>query len=195
MDLMDSQDTAISSAQSGSDPLDRLCLGLAVVTNVVQETDRVGEELLSTSLAWKCQGSSDCLPECACDERTSALELLVAIYVEQGIKTENDVRQSMFPAGHRNQSSLLQVDSAEANFLRGHVAVLLALIAQQTPRAIATVRAGTPLRPLLDTCRDWLATFELSAKRLAGSQGSALDASGHALDKVKDAIVALSASL
>ncbi|KAH7104822.1 hypothetical protein BKA62DRAFT_690748 [Auriculariales sp. MPI-PUGE-AT-0066] len=168
----DSQITAVSPAeQAQADALDRLCLSLAVLTNVVQESPRTAEEWMDTNAAWSCSGESGCLPECSCEGRTSALDLLVMVFVEQSVKAEDET------------------NSAEAHFLHGHLAVLLVLLAHQNSRAAVSIQAGTPLLQIIEICREWLATYELSQRRLAGSQGYNTSSVGrdtrHGFDKVK----------
>ena len=70
--------------------------------------------------------------------------------------------------------------------------MLLALLSHQSIRAAAMVRAEVPLEPLLGTCRDWLATFELGQRRLAAAHASSANDTQRGLAAVKRALAALS---
>lgn len=106
--------------------LDRLCLSLGLLTNLVQAShsakdqtrksrkhnhNRLSEFMLTLhSLAGidpNCRGKRACIQACHCPQHVSALECLVQVYVQQGKDTDAD---------------------PGAIFLRGHVAVLLGIV-------------------------------------------------------------------
>ncbi|KZV87032.1 hypothetical protein EXIGLDRAFT_752495 [Exidia glandulosa HHB12029] len=171
----------VSRSQGGdedaADPLDRLCLALGLLTNLVQESSRTVDDWLATDIAWTCKSEARCLRDCGCKNRQTALHAVIRVYTEQSVKTEDDN------------------ENAEALFLLGHLAVLLALFAHKAPRAAAIVRADAPIGPLLTTCRDWVATFELSRRRLAATHTTSAEDAQRGIIAVKRAVDALAASV
>lgn len=112
------------------------------------------------------------------------------------MKTEGDVSflRPAFAYPCPILTTELQDQNAVAHFLLGHLAVLLALLAHQSAEAAAIVRQDAPLGPLLATCRDWVATFELSRRRLAATETVAVHDSQRGLSAIKRAVEALSAT-
>ncbi|KAL5521823.1 hypothetical protein ACEPAF_2571 [Sanghuangporus sanghuang] len=105
--LVDSstQEVAISA-------MDRLCLALALLTNLLQEEDNLAYSLQNMVLDPSCEGRRTCLLGCRCANSISAISGLVNIYVSF-LKGEDD---DVAPDFH---------------FLRGHLAVLIGLLLLQ----------------------------------------------------------------
>ena len=66
---------------------------------------------------------------------------------------------------YADDMSQLQSDNPEAQFLHGHLAVLLALLARQNAHAVEIIRSEADMSGILVACRDWVrlsASFMLS---------------------------------
>ncbi|KAL5477004.1 hypothetical protein ACEPAI_3191 [Sanghuangporus weigelae] len=92
--------------------MDRLCLALALLTNLLQERDNLAYSLQNMMLDSLCEGRRTCLVGCRCANSISAVSGLVNIYISF-LKDEDD---DMVPDFH---------------FLRGHLAVLIGLLLLQ----------------------------------------------------------------
>lgn len=90
--------------------LDRLCLALGVLTNIVQVSHEAKEMTRDTLLDTKCTGKRGCIKACKCTSRQSALGCLAEVYLRRH-KSDNDF------------------DSV----IRGHMAVLFGLLMQNCP--------------------------------------------------------------
>ncbi|KAF8312569.1 uncharacterized protein EI90DRAFT_658901 [Cantharellus anzutake] len=101
--------TAVGQDDDAANKLDILCMALALITSLVQGGGN-GPELISSSLVDpECALARSCLRGCRCRARISGLQCVVNLYVDQ-------TKESA------------ELGSAEANFLKGHLAVLLALL-------------------------------------------------------------------
>jgi hypothetical protein len=110
-------DILISPDVDQSRSLDRLCLSLALMTNLIQETDGAKRCLRKTcklvsfiSFFWhnsigfnadfdpSCKKLRSCIRNCCCHERVSALESVVSVYLQQD--ASNGAPMSAFIRGH-----------------------------------------------------------------------------------------------
>jgi len=110
--------------------LDLICLALGLLTNLIQVNEeakdlcreiRKRKSYLSlsftepiTGINPTCPVRRDCLQGCRCMRRVGGLEFLALIYIQQDTTTK--------------------VIDPEADFLRGHLAVLFGLLMQQSDR-------------------------------------------------------------
>jgi len=88
--------------------LDRLCLALGLLTNLVQGSDTAKDLTRKTRLDPACTSKHICIQTCQCPRRVSALDCLAQVYIKQS-NDSNDIDPG-------------------ATFLRGHFAVLLGLL-------------------------------------------------------------------
>ncbi|KAI0088819.1 hypothetical protein BDY19DRAFT_890661 [Irpex rosettiformis] len=91
--------------------LDKLCLILGLITNLVQTSEESKERIRELKLSPLCPGLRPCAVACRCPERVSALECLVQIYEQPG-RSGNDFE----------------------SVVRGHIAILFGLLMQGHPR-------------------------------------------------------------
>ncbi|KAI0694225.1 hypothetical protein BC835DRAFT_1274905 [Cytidiella melzeri] len=91
--------------------LDRLCLILGLVTNLVQTSEEAKERIHDLRIATRCPGNRTCAVACRCPDAVNALQCLVQIY-DQQCNAENDF----------------------GSVVRGHIAILFGLLMQGHPR-------------------------------------------------------------
>ncbi|EMD31914.1 hypothetical protein CERSUDRAFT_119234 [Gelatoporia subvermispora B] len=87
--------------------LDRLCLALGLVTNLVQVADDAKSLARDTMLDFHCTGKRGCIGSCSCQARVSTLECLALVYIQH----------------HKSEDHMDTV-------VRGHMAVLFGLLMQ-----------------------------------------------------------------
>ncbi|KAF9029129.1 hypothetical protein BDZ89DRAFT_1065654 [Hymenopellis radicata] len=97
--------------------LDRLCLALALFTNLVQEVHEAKDVLRDLLLDPSCTA---CLTRCTCSQPTSALNVLVQVYLHQLLPVDPQVKPELDPEPF--------AASADASFLLGHLSVLFGLL-------------------------------------------------------------------
>ncbi|KAI0826539.1 hypothetical protein BC628DRAFT_1320044 [Trametes gibbosa] len=90
--------------------LDRMCLALGLLTNLVQASPDARTVMNSTLLDFDCPARRGCISECHCPGRTSALACLAKVYAQ-----------------HLPSSNELDM------VVRGHMAVLFGLIMDRAP--------------------------------------------------------------
>ncbi|KZT10474.1 uncharacterized protein LAESUDRAFT_644492 [Laetiporus sulphureus 93-53] len=93
-----------------SSSLDRLCLALGLLTNLIQECQEVKDALRLTSASVTCPGQRACIIGCRCTARISALGCLAEVYAQY-----------------------CSFDDTLASVLRGHMAVLFGMLMQGSP--------------------------------------------------------------
>ncbi|KAI0746859.1 hypothetical protein C8Q80DRAFT_1104533 [Daedaleopsis nitida] len=101
--------------------LDRLCLALGLLTNLVQATPDARHTIGGTLLDFDCPGQRRCLRECTCPSRSSALACLAQVYVHY-------------------LTSSNELDAV----VRGHMAVLFGLLMQRAPTNQHALLAALP---------------------------------------------------
>ncbi|KIY63336.1 hypothetical protein CYLTODRAFT_493988 [Cylindrobasidium torrendii FP15055 ss-10] len=127
---MESELSTEEDAGSGAARLlDRLCLQLGLLTNLVQEDADAKDALRDILLDVSCE---DCRGRCVCAEPTSALNVLVKVYLHQQV--DLGVRPE------RNGKAML--NESEASFLLGHLAVLFGLLMQGSEENTDAILSG-----------------------------------------------------
>jgi hypothetical protein len=173
--------------------LDRLCLALGLLTNLVQVSDAANDIIrktrkhpnphpffftplkptftyysLSTGISPTCTGKRTCIQACQCSRRVSALDCLAQVYIQQ-TKDSNNTDDNIDPG---------------ANFLRGHLTVLLGLLMRggkaNQKVLLATALPGSSnrskLAALAEQAREFVTFYAQLAVRLAvAAQGKADD--------------------
>ncbi len=97
--------------------LDRLCLALGLFTNLVQSVHEAKDVLRDLLLDPSCTA---CLTRCTCSQPTSALNVLVQVYLHQLLPVDPQVKTELDPEPFSA--------SADASFLLGHLSVLFGLL-------------------------------------------------------------------
>ncbi|KAF5318400.1 hypothetical protein D9611_013911 [Ephemerocybe angulata] len=153
-----------ASQREKAKALDRLCLSLALLTNLVQALDEVKDLIRETYLDPSCKlRRGQCLDACSCPKvhNASALEILVQLYTRQPemapVKVEDE------------EEERLQID-ADASFLRGHLGVLFGLCMQGSAAnqtALLELLPGSQrkikLNRLVEQARQFVAFFAVVA--------------------------------
>ncbi|KAK0489342.1 hypothetical protein IW261DRAFT_1444455 [Armillaria novae-zelandiae] len=126
-------DTGLNNEENSDDDtsqarvLDRLCLALALFTNLVQQVEDAKDVLRGLLLDPSCALTKPtCLHKCSCRRPTSALNLLAQVYLHQ-VPIFGDPKVKM----ERQSSPAFGTDplqSADASFLLGHLSVLFGLL-------------------------------------------------------------------
>ncbi|KAF9478231.1 hypothetical protein BDN70DRAFT_880183 [Pholiota conissans] len=120
-DLSEAGDEARNS-KADSQALDTLCLGLGLLTNLVQSVDEakgaVGQIQINPSCPLRKKA---CGRHCSCSRRSSGIDILAQLYLQQQVKVESA------PASLSEDSPEARAE-ADASFLRGHLAVLFGLL-------------------------------------------------------------------
>ncbi|KAJ3558253.1 hypothetical protein NM688_g1032 [Phlebia brevispora] len=159
-DTILSQDSLQAAGEMGEDVaeddtsaqlLDRLCLALGLLTNLVQGTPEAKKLIGNTLLSIHCKGKRSCIPACTCASRTDALECLAHVYTQ------------LCRSGN-------QFDTV----IRGHVAVLFGLLMQDSSRNQQTLlrtlpgaTIGRKLHSLLENAKDFTAFYMRFSQRAA----------------------------
>jgi hypothetical protein len=103
---------------------DRLCLALALLTNLVQEASGGSEVLRETRINPTCNVQFACAAgSCTCPDRVSALQCLAEAYVQQSASAS---APAITMGGD-------QAEDAGAVFVRGHLAVLFGMLMRDCP--------------------------------------------------------------
>ncbi|KZT20915.1 hypothetical protein NEOLEDRAFT_810139 [Neolentinus lepideus HHB14362 ss-1] len=107
--------------EAESEKMDRLCLALALLTNLVQGDERAKDIVRETTLDANCPLRRPCVFSCTCPDRISGVQCL----------------SSLFPASHHSTNRNVKVEEDEEadedigiQFLHGHLAILLGLLMQ-----------------------------------------------------------------
>ncbi|KII91108.1 hypothetical protein PLICRDRAFT_122892 [Plicaturopsis crispa FD-325 SS-3] len=136
--------------------LDRLCLGLGLLTNIIQVIDEAKDLCREIRIDPACRAKRQCLSACCCSQRISGLECLVALYVQQ-----------------------MKLEDAGANFLRGHIAVLFGLLMRGCPANQRVLLDALPgrsnrdkLSALADQASEFVAFYAQLTVQLAAAKGT-----------------------
>lgn len=170
--------------------LDRLCLALGLVTNLVQALDDANDlirktrehsqetrsiplnALITSSFSFTginplCTGKRMCIQACQCQRRISALDCIAQLYIQQA----------------KANADLNDIDPG-ADFLRGHLAVLLGLLmrnnkANQKVLLAASLPGSSQhakLAALADQAREFVTFYaELALKLSKAARGRSDD--------------------
>ncbi|KAF9466171.1 hypothetical protein BDZ94DRAFT_1288503 [Collybia nuda] len=141
--------------------LDRLCLALGLLTNLVQAIESVKDLLRDIRLDPACTlKRRACIRQCTCSPEKSSLnilDILVNLYIIQLPPTQTIKSESTPPT-----------DTVDASFLRGHLAVMFGLLMRGSPENqeyILNRLDGTSVSPrgklnrLVDQARDFVAFY------------------------------------
>jgi len=133
----DRHDRSVERAETRA--LDTLCLGLGLLTNLVQVVKEAKEAVREIRLNPSCTlKKRACARRCTCSPASNGLDILVEIYTVQGFKTESS--ESSF-SGDTTEVLI----EAEASFLRGHLAVLFGLLMTESPENQSAILESLPL--------------------------------------------------
>ncbi|TFK71673.1 hypothetical protein BDN72DRAFT_837394 [Pluteus cervinus] len=127
--------------------LDRLCLALGLLTNLVQMVENTKSLLQEIRISHSCtMKKRACLHVCTCPNSLSALEVLVKLYLHY-LPT---LRPAESECSKSRQSPDLVDENAEAeaSFLCGHLAVLFGLLMRSCPENEASILEAIPDPPL-----------------------------------------------
>jgi len=148
--------------------LDRLCLALGLLTNLVQVSDAANDIVRKTRISPTCTGKRTCIQACQCSRRVSALDCLAQVYIQQ-TKDSNNTNDNIDPG---------------ANFLRGHLAVLLGLLMRGSKAnqkvLLATALPGSSnrskLAALAEQAREFVTFYaQLAVQLSVAAKGKADD--------------------
>lgn len=167
--------TALQAEDDGdAHILDRLCLALGLLTNLIQMAEdakdisrETGKSLsicifitipnFVTEINPTCVGKRNCIRGCQCEHRVSALACLSLVYIQQG-KATSDLENVVDPG---------------ADFLRGHLAVLFGLLMCHNPANQTILLAALPgtshrskLATLVDQALDFVTFYAELTGRL-----------------------------
>ncbi|GJJ10504.1 hypothetical protein Clacol_004730 [Clathrus columnatus] len=78
--------------------IDRPCLSLALLSNLVLTTDKIKDLLRETQMNSQCPQDICCILECQCELRTSVLHTLTSLFINLRIKSESN--DNMFFQAH-----------------------------------------------------------------------------------------------
>ncbi|KAJ4474884.1 hypothetical protein J3R30DRAFT_3295167 [Lentinula aciculospora] len=148
------QPTGATEQSLLANALDRLCLSLGLLTNLVQVVDEAKTILRSTMLDPDCiHKTLPCFPICSCRRRMSLVQILVATYEHQlpiidpaSVNPTKSVMKSEFPKSPL-ALKIEQQQEAEADvyFLLGHLSVLFGLLMMDSPQNQEIVLDALPL--------------------------------------------------
>ncbi|KAI0711190.1 hypothetical protein C8T65DRAFT_708168 [Cerioporus squamosus] len=136
--------------------LDRLCLALGLLTNLVQATPEGRHVIGNTLVDFDCPGQRRCLRGCTCPSRTGALACLARIYTHYA-KSQNEVD----------------------TVVRGHMAVLFGLLMERSPANQHTLLNALPgsdnrskLGTLLQHAQDFTLFYVALSRKVAETRSS-----------------------
>ncbi|KAF8531325.1 hypothetical protein JB92DRAFT_3138865 [Gautieria morchelliformis] len=126
------------------DSLDRQCLALALLSNLVLAIDETKRHLRDVVLNPSCCGGRRCAFSCRCPVRLNAIECLVSFFVETNIKSESS-------------------STPELDFFRCHLAALVCLLTFEDPvnqdivqRALSGVDSRAKTKSISDSVQLFL---------------------------------------
>ncbi|KAK7437383.1 hypothetical protein VKT23_018628 [Stygiomarasmius scandens] len=167
-----------SRNQAQTQALDRLCLALGLLTNIVQAVDSAKDVLREMKYDLSCIHNSSpsshaCIETCTCRNATSVLRILVGVYRNQLLpassspplssrvamsssnsKRRNGVQVKQEPS-HDEHDILAGTDpdpDADSSFLLGHLSVLFGLLmygSRENQEVILDELPSSPSRSLL----------------------------------------------
>ncbi|KAI1798133.1 hypothetical protein LXA43DRAFT_875771 [Ganoderma leucocontextum] len=144
-------------AETAARSLDRLCLALGLLTNLVQATPDARHLIGDTLLDFDCPNQRRCIRGCTCPSRASALACLAQVYAHY-----------------------LKSPSELDAVVRGHMAVLFGLLMNKAPSNRHTLLAALPgegdrakLGTLLQHAQDFTLFYVALTRKMAESQETA----------------------
>ncbi|KAI0372028.1 hypothetical protein BV20DRAFT_1034890 [Pilatotrama ljubarskyi] len=139
--------------------LDRMCLALGLLTNLVQATPDAKASMNDTLLDFDCPYKRACIRGCRCPGRTSALACLAQVYAQ-----------------HLSSSNELDV------VVRGHMAVLFGLLMDRSPSNQSTLLDALPgasdrekLGALLQHAQDFTLFYVALSRKMAQARSRSRD--------------------
>ncbi|KAI8986902.1 hypothetical protein BD414DRAFT_416070 [Trametes punicea] len=134
--------------------LDRMCLALGLITNLVQAVPDARANIGDTLIDFDCPGKRGCIRGCRCPGRTSALDCLARVYAQ-----------------HVWSSNELDV------VVRGHMAILFGLLMDCAPNNQRTLLDAIPgasdrekLGALLQHAQDFTSFYIALTRKMAETQ-------------------------
>ncbi|KAK7062533.1 hypothetical protein VNI00_000021 [Paramarasmius palmivorus] len=131
-DEEDSKDGILDKQQySATEALDRLCLALGLLTNLVQVVDDAKDIMRETEIDPKCiLKAKPCPTACTCSNPISILNILVDVYRNQTSHSAPplNLRYKAEPRSPTLQASEDLAEDADASFLLGHISILFGLL-------------------------------------------------------------------
>ncbi|KAI0937575.1 hypothetical protein AcV7_003573 [Taiwanofungus camphoratus] len=131
--------------------LDRMCLALGVLTNLVQVSHEAKERTRETLIDFDCKGRRACIRACCCPSRISALECLALVYLQ---RCTSD-----------NELDLV---------IRGHMAILFGLLMRGCPDNQLVLLGALPgssdkrkLNTLIEHARDFTQFYVEFTKKVS----------------------------
>ncbi|KAI0635244.1 hypothetical protein C8Q77DRAFT_1054507 [Trametes polyzona] len=156
--------------------LDRMCLALGLLTNLVQATPHARTVMSETLLDFDCPGKRGCIHGCRCPGRTSALGCLARIYAQ-----------------HLSSSNELDV------VVRGHMAVLFGLLMDRAPtnqRTLLDALPGTSdrekLGALLQHAQDFTSFYVTLTRKMAEARSRGQEEESEVMDTTEGSPSSLS---
>ncbi|KAG5653614.1 hypothetical protein H0H81_011986 [Sphagnurus paluster] len=179
----DDEDMGDDTAEGSACSLDTLCLGLGLLTNLVQGIEGMQDTLRDTRLDPTCTlRKRACIRRCTCTRAISALDILVQLYTRY--QPASDAAHSHSPA----QADDDAVDPADALFLRGHLAVLFGLLIRgceaNQEHILDALGGARALRALVEQAREFVAFYA------ALGEGAGVSASASGVGGTEDGQVA-----
>ncbi|GBE87659.1 predicted protein [Sparassis crispa] len=149
----DEQLDAPDDTEETASSLDRLCLALGLLTNLVQVSHEAKDATRNTLLGFACSGKRACMLSCSCVSRVSALECLVLVYL-QHCKSEHELDP----------------------VVRGHMAVLFGLLMKDNPDNQRVVLQSLPgssdrkkLKSLVEHAREFTLFYVEFTKKVSAA--------------------------
>ncbi|GJE86670.1 hypothetical protein PsYK624_027510 [Phanerochaete sordida] len=147
-------DIEVARQERAAALLDRLCLALGLLTNLVQVAEEVKDLIFYIALDSSCTGTHKCTFTCRCASPVPALSCLAQVYSQQR-------------ASNNDLDSVVQ----------GHMAILLGLLMQRRPRNQTAILEALPgssrrqkLQELIDTAKEFTSFYVNFTNKVAESQ-------------------------
>ncbi|CAL1709185.1 unnamed protein product [Somion occarium] len=139
-----------AEADTAAQLLDRLCLALGLLTNLVQVSDAAKVALRDIFIDPRCSGKRGCITSCRCSSRLNGVQCLTQVYIEH-CKSEDSLELMM----------------------RGHIAILLGLLIKndrENQKIILSALPGSSnrnrLTSLIENAREFALFYAEFAKKV-----------------------------
>ncbi|KAF8638444.1 hypothetical protein AX17_002201 [Amanita inopinata Kibby_2008] len=170
--------------------LDRLCLALGLLTNLVQTVDDAKDDVREIRLDGSCSlRKSACIQSCQCAQLIGGLHLLIRLYSQQEdtghLSDRLDGTKSIPDSDAIGDDREARRD-ADSLFLRGHLAVLFGLLMRGSPKNEETIMAALPVKSkgegrkmklarLVEQAREFASFYALLTGSTGEMGGASLD--------------------
>ncbi|KAF8582585.1 hypothetical protein K439DRAFT_1413240 [Ramaria rubella] len=131
---LETDEVETGAVDSKTNAMDRQCLALALLSNVVFAVEEAKDLLRETILDPACAGGRRCISSCRCTGRTNAIECLVSFFSSTSLKIESP-------------------NASELDFFRCHLAALVCLVTVANPTNRGIVLRSLPGSNLTDKTR------------------------------------------